>query len=210
MIDWKLPAIFDRPVVVFPLAGVVVAAILLIGTSDRAAAFAGSLFGALAAVIAVLLAGQVQRTNDRAREARDNARRMLRNVRQVEMFAWLAGAGLEGAAGSLTKHFRNNQFLANNDVEEFRKELRSSLLEIPKAVMEFGFDLADDLPSAFIHYSLLREAAMRTITALPIVIYAQRDLATIRTNIADCQRSIARIDEIAKRCTAAMVVDLKM
>jgi hypothetical protein len=72
----NLPEWVQSPFVIVPFFAVCVSIPLLIGISDRAAQFAGGLTAALAAVIAVVLTGQVQRANERAREHRAHAREM--------------------------------------------------------------------------------------------------------------------------------------
>jgi hypothetical protein len=71
-----LPPWTQSPFVIVPFFAVCVSIPILIGISDRAAAFAGGLFSAMAAVIAVLAAAYMQRQNERAREHREYASNM--------------------------------------------------------------------------------------------------------------------------------------
>jgi len=163
-----LPPWTQNPFLVMPFFAVCIAVPLLIGMSDRAAEFAGGLSAALAAVVAVVLAGSYQRENDRARERRSAARRTNRGVRSMVL-------GLSWPEVLTENLIRDIESLQNPDtaeghaktIEDIHQSVRNAAPEIPRPLLEMGLELSDVMSAAITIYHINREALLAKFQPVP-------------------------------------------
>lgn len=102
---FRLPDWATFPPVVLGFAGICFAIPILVGISDRAAAFAGGLTSGLAAVIAVVVGGNINRENDRTRDRRQRHRELSALGIEIDIAIELAKTSFSQLNGPLKRYY---------------------------------------------------------------------------------------------------------
>jgi hypothetical protein len=184
----KTPAVFGA------FFGIAFAAPLLLGISDRAASFAGGLTAALAAVVAVVLTGQVNRENERAKEKRATAAVRMRALRHLVLAA--------RKENWILRHFQEHRGNAKVNQLGLLGALADSLKDFPSDAFEVSYDLSDALPGLLSDYDarrkytvLLAESLQKTTAAetKDKVSAAAADEKELLRMVAECIGELASV-----------------
>jgi hypothetical protein len=160
-----LPQWTQSPFVVLPFTGCCIAIPLLIGISDRAAAFAGGLTAALAAVVAVVLGGAIQRGNDRARERRAHAASMQKTVREIILSLEIFEALLSALGTQLRKELQDLSPVLRTTRSALAKSIHTAAPELNKRLSDEIFGMNDFIARSITSYAVKREILRRTVDA---------------------------------------------
>jgi hypothetical protein len=148
-----LPKWTQNPVIVVPLFGVGFAIPFVATLSDRLAAFAGGLAAALAAVVAVVLTGQMQRANDRARQRRDIANSLMRHVRERIAICKISSRAADYLIAQL-EEFETARSTEKNirSVEDWKKAIDGTLQAIDGEELNRLLEMSDAVADALMEY----------------------------------------------------------